>query len=304
MLLCISVSGNSIIENITIIDIITATIALMAFVLSLIVFCVDRKDRKNANAPLLIYEKEQFKEYYLKNGQECSFLNNEIPYVDCLKFQLDRRVFQTVRDGIRDKDKKTRVSLIMNFSEDNKEISSTLREIDYNRITLKNVGAPLISFQIKWIKIVFKEKEKLLYLGPNKGYDKLNIYIPNNNNIEISISAFYTESGKFKPFDSALKNETNSRDKGAYTADNMLETYMPVDASLFKDIQIYCITTNIYNKKYYQTMRMEEISQVIYPDAHLMDRKEKFKELVKLLNHNLKKYTETVKNSKEDKYTT
>ena len=44
MLLCISVSGNSIIENITIIDIITATIALMAFVLSLIVFCVDRKD--------------------------------------------------------------------------------------------------------------------------------------------------------------------------------------------------------------------------------------------------------------------
>lgn len=300
MLLCISVSGNSIIENITIIDIITATIALMAFVLSLIVFCVDRKDRKNANAPLLIYEKEQFKEYYLESGQGRSFLNNEIPYVDCLKFLLDRRVFQTVRDGIRDKDKKTRVSLIMNFSEDNKEINSTLREIDYNRITLKNVGAPLISFQIKWIKIVFKEKEKLLYLGPNKEYDKLNIYIPNNNNIEISISAFYTESGKSKPFDSALKNETNSRDKGAYTADNMFETYMPVDASLFKDIQIYCITTNIYNKKYYQTMRMEEISQVIYPDAHLMDRKEKFKEFVKLLMHNLKKYKETVKNLKED----
>ena len=287
MLLCISVSGNSIIKNITIIDIITATIALLAFVLSLVVFCVDRKDRKNANAPLLITEKEQFKGYYLESGQGRLFFNNEIPYVDCLKFQLDRRVFQTVRDGIRDDDKKTRVSLIMNFSEDNKEINNTLREIDYNRITLKNVGAPLISFQIKWVKIVFREK--LLYLGPNKEYDKLNIYIPNNNNIEISISAFYTESGKYKPFNSELQNETNSRDKGAYTADNMFETYMPVNASLFKDIQIYCITTNIYNKKYYQTMRMEEISQVIYPDAHLMNRKERFKESTKLLRHNLKK---------------
>lgn len=248
----------------------------------MVTYWIGRKDRKDALAPMLVVEREKFSGF-LSGTKQRQFFEPKSSDQNPFTFTLDRRSFVSIDGKSGDKvgmDKRLTptdgeealVSLILSLKE--KDDENPWEIVDYCRIFVKNVGAPMISFSIDSIEINFNNRSNAV-LKANASYNKLNVYKDKNEEIEIAISTYYSTEGKYVMFDAGKQGKEDNEIKILETHNNVLGVYLNNNASLFNEIIVYCNTTNIYNMKYRQVIRIYEKENVLYSEGYLGTYKQK-----------------------------
>lgn len=137
---------------------------------------------------------------------------------------------------------------------------------------MKNVGYPLISFEVKLITIHFKGKDDLV-LNPGK-HNRLTEYIGKNESLDILVSAVYDVDSNYSLFDEEqIKKGEFTKQKLAETKGKIMNIYLADNANRFDNITITAVTTNIYNYTYHQKIELKETDGVIHTTTILEGEK-------------------------------